>query len=405
MLLRIAWRNVWRSRRRSGVLVASIAFGIWAGLVEMAIMNGMAVQQVNAAVRTRLSHLQVHAPGFRGHEDVGLFVPAGDSVLAAVRGVPGVEAAAGRAVIEAMAASATTARGVRVLGVEPAAERRVTDIATRLVDGTWFGTPRRNPAVIGERLARRLGLRTGQKLVLTAQAGDGSVGAGAFRIVGLYRTASSDFDETTVFVRRDDLARTFALGTRLHEIAVRVRGMDEIAPVAAELRHRWPGLDVATWQALAPEIALTRDWTAEMNEIFLFVILVALIFGTTNTMLMGVLERTREFGVLIALGMRPERLFGMVLLETVLLSLVGGLAGAVLAATSVAALGRAGIDLSLFSSGLAALGMDRVVYPLLPGSDYPAVVALVALSAVVASLYPGWKAVRLDPVTAMRTYQ
>jgi putative ABC transport system permease protein len=405
MLFKIAWRNVWRSRRRSTILVASITVGICAGLLEMAILNGMAAQQVNAAVRTRLSHLQVHSAGFRNHEDVGLFVPGGDSVLAAVRGAPGVEAAAGRAVLDAMAASASTARGVRLLGVDPAAERRVTDLPSRMVEGDWFGRPRRDAAVIGQRLARRLGVRVGQKIVLTAQGGDGGVGGGAFRIVGLYRTASSDFDETAVFVERADLARTFALDGRLYEIAVRVRGMDDIDPVAATLRRRLPALDVATWRTLAPEVALTRDWTGEMNGIFLFVILVALVFGTTNTMLMGVLERTRELGVLLALGMRPARVFGMIVLETVLLSLVGGLAGTALAAAAIAALSRTGIDLSVVAGGLAALGMDRVIRPLLPVSSYPGVVVLVAFTAVIASLYPGWKAVRLDPVIAMRTYR
>jgi putative ABC transport system permease protein len=405
MLFTIAWRNVWRSRRRSGILVASITVGICAALLEMAILNGMAAQQVDAAVRTRLSHLQVHAPGFREHEDVGRFLPGGDSLLAVVRSAPGVVSAAGRAVLDAMAASATTARGVRLLGVDPAAERRVSDLPSRIVQGDWFGAPRRNAAVIGERLARRLGIRLGQKVVLTAQGGDGAVGGGAFRIVGLYRTASSDFDESAVFVERADLARTFALDGRLYEIAVRVGGMDAIDPVAATLRDRLPGLEVATWRTLAPEVALTRDWTSEMNEIFLVVILVALVFGTTNTMLMGVLERTRELGVLLALGMRPARLFGMVVLETVLLSLVGGVAGTALAATLIAALSRTGIDLAAVAGGLAALGMERVIHPLLPASSYPGVVALVAFAAVAASLYPGWKAVRLDPVIAMRTYR
>jgi len=405
MLFTIAWRNVWRSRRRSGLLVASITVGICAGLLEMAILNGMAAQQMNAAVRTRLSHLQIHAAGFRNHEDVGLFVPGGDSVLAVVRGAPGVEAAAGRAVLDAMAASATTARGVRLLGIDPATERRVTDLPSHVVEGDWFGSPRPDAAVIGERLARRLGVRVGQKIVLTAQGGDGGIGAGAFRIVGLYRTASSEFDESAVFVERADLARTFALGGHLHEIAVRVRGMDDIDPVAATLRRRLPALDVATWRTLAPEVALTHDWTAEMNGIFLFVVLVALVFGTTNTMLMGVLERTRELGVLLALGMRPASVFGMVVLETCLLSLVGGLAGTALAAATIAVLSRTGIDLSAVAGGLAALGMDHVIRPLLPGSSYPGVVALVAITAVIASLYPGWKAVRLDPVIAMRTYR
>jgi putative ABC transport system permease protein len=397
----IAWRNVWRNGRRSTILITAIAFGIWAGIMEMALMNGMAEQQVEAAIRTRTSHIQLHAPGFLAHRDVSLAIPGGDSVLARVRRLPGVEAATGRAVLNAMATSATTSRGVTVFGVDAEAERRTTDVAARIVAGHDLDGAGRNAALIGERLAQKLGLRLGQKLVVMGQAGDGSIGAGAFRIAGLFRTVSSSFDESTVFVRRADLARSFALGGLLHEIAVRVQGAGAIEPVAGALRRAWPGLDVATWRDLSPEIALTQDSTEQMNDIFLIVILIALVFGITNTMLMGVLERTRELGVVIALGMRPAPVFAMVLAETVVLSAAGGVAGVGLGALSVAVLARTGIDLSFVASGLAAFGFDRVIHPVLPAARYPSVVLLVIATAVVASLYPGWKAVRLDPVRAI----
>jgi putative ABC transport system permease protein len=207
-----------------------------------------------------------------------------------------------------------------------------------------------------------------------------------------------------VFVRRPDLGRSFALEGRLHEIAVRVRGADRMDAVAAALRRAHPGLDVSTWRQLSPEVALTRDSTQQTNDIFLVVILVALVFGITNTMLMSVLERTRELGMVIALGMRPAAVFAMVLLETILLAGLGGIGGTGLAALSVAALGRTGIDLSIVSSGLAAFGLDQVVRPVLPAHQYPWVVLLVVVTAIAASLYPGWKTIRLDPVNAMRTY-
>jgi putative ABC transport system permease protein len=405
MIATIAWRNVRRNGKRSGILIAAICFGIWSGLLEMALMNGMANQQVEAAIRTRTSHIQIHAPGFLGHRDVGLDIARGDSVLAAIRRMGDVEAAAGRAVLNGMASSATTARGVVVYGVDPAAEARLTDVPAKVVEGAYFGTDRRDAAVVGERLAEKLGVRLGQKIVVMGQGGDGSISAGAFRIVGLYRTVSSAFDESAVFVRRADLARSFALEGRLHEIAVRLRDPGDVDRVAAELRKAHPGLDVSTWRDLSPEVALTQASTRQMNDVFLVVILIALVFGITNTMLMGVLERTRELGVVIALGMRPVPVFAMVLLETVLLSIAGGLAGVALGAASVAVLGRTGIDLSFVSSGLAAFGLDQVVHPVLPAAQYPWVVALVVLTAVVASVYPGWKAVRLDPVRAIRTYQ
>lgn len=404
MLRTIAWRNVWRNGRRSGILIGAVAFGIWSGLLEMAFMNGVARQQEEAAIRTRTSHLQIHARGFLEHREVGRVVPAGDSVLASVRRTPRVAAASGRVVMAVMASSATTARGVLGYGVDPAAERQVTDVADQIVEGSYFGGAYRNAAVIGRRLANRLGIRLGHKLVLTGQGADGAIGVGAFRVVGLYETASSGFDETAVFTRRADLARTFALGDGLHEIAVRVGEPDAIAPVAAALRRAHPSLDVATWRQIAPEVALTRDSNQETNEIFLVIILVALVFGITNTMLMGVMERTRELGVLIALGMRPGALFGMVILETVLVSAVGGAAGMLLAAVSVALLAHTGVDLSFVSSGLAAFGLERVVHPFLPAGQYPWVVVLVVATALVASLYPGWRAVRLDPVRAIQSY-
>lgn len=404
MFAALAWRNVWRNGRRSAILIASIAFGIWAGLLEIALSNGMAVQQVNAAVRTRTSELQLHAPGFRGHEDVSLAIPGGDSVLARVRATPGVVTASGRAIVTAMITSATTARGVQVLGVDPTEERALTDVASRMVSGRYLEPERPGDIVMGDRLAHKLGARVGQRIVLTGQGGDGQIASGAFRVAGCFRTASSEFDEAVVFVPRPGLARAFAMGGRLHEIAVHVRRLEDVELIATRLHRELPALEVATWRTLSPEVAVTRDFDDEMNEMFLVILLTALVFGITNTMLMGVIERTRELGVLLALGMRPAAVFTMILLETVFVSLVGAGAGMVLAAATVAALGHSGIDLSVVASGLAVMGVDRVLYPMLPAAQYPWVAMLVVFTASVASLYPGWRAVRLDPVTAIRSY-
>ncbi len=403
MIWTIAWRNVWRQGKRSGILMAAIAFGIWAGLLMMALMNGMAEQQVRAAVRTRTSHIQIHAPGFRAHPDPAGNIAHPDSVLATVRRTPGVAAADARVVLTALASSAAAGRGVRVLGVDPTAETRVTDLAGHVTAGAWFAGDRRNPAVIGRRLADKLGVRLGQRIVLTGQAPDGSLAAGAFRVAGIFQTVDNTFDETTVVTRRADLDRVFGLDGRIYEIPVVVDRADRVDAVAAALARELPGLDVATWSDIAPEVALTRDSTGQMNAIFMVVILVALVFGITNTMLMGVLQRTRELGVVIALGMGRAAVFAMVLLETLIMAVVGGAVGAGLGAASVAVLARTGLDLAAVASGLTAFGLDAVVRPSLAAADYPLVVALVVATACVAALYPGWRAVRLDPVRAIRT--
>ncbi|MCB2200714.1 ABC transporter permease [bacterium] len=404
MIWSIAWRNVWRNGKRSGILIGAIAFGIWAGLLMVALMNGMAEQQVKAAIETRTSHIQIHSEGFRSHRDIKSIIPQGDSLLTAVRNMDEVVGAAERAVLTAMASSATTGSGIQLIGIDPDAEKQVTDVYTKVIEGDYFETKKRNPVIIGKELADKLGVQLGKKIVLTGQAKDGSIAAGAFRIVGIYQTVNSMYDEMTVFVKRSDVAKTFGIGDDVHEIAIVVNGIAAIDPVAKTLRDSNPSLEVATWRNLSPEVALTKDSTAQMNEIFMIVILIALIFGITNTMLMGVLERMRELGVIIALGMKHGMIFLMVLLETVFLSLVGGLLGIILGWGTVELLGKSGIDLSAVSSGLAAFGMDTVIYPQMAASEYPVVVFLVIITAIVASIYPGLKAIRLNPIQAIRTY-
>lgn len=404
MIWSIAWRNVWRNGKRSGILIGAIAFGIWAGLLMVALMNGMAEQQVKAAIETRTSHIQIHAEGFRSHRDINTIIPQGDSLVEAVSGMEGVVGTAGRAVLTAMASSPTTGSGIQLIGIDPDAEKQVTDVYTKVIEGNYFETTKRNPVIIGKELADKLGVKLKQKIVLTGQAKDGSIAAGAFRIVGIYQTVNSMYDEMTVFANRSDVAKTFGIDGDIHEIAIVVSGINNIDPLATALREHNPSLDIATWRELSPEVALTKDSTAQMNEIFMIVILIALIFGITNTMLMGVLERMRELGVIIALGMKHGMIFLMVLLETVFLSLVGGVLGISLGWGTVAILGKSGIDLSAVSSGLAAFGMDTVIYPTMAPSEYPVVVFLVIITAIVASIYPGLKAVRLNPIQAIRTY-
>ncbi len=402
MIATLAWRNVWRNGKRSGILIATIAFAIWSGELVVGLMNGMAAQQVAAAIATRTSDLQIHAAGFREHHDVADVIPHGDAVLAVARALPAVKSACDRAIVTGMVASATTARGVSLEGIDPTAERAVTDLSRHLVAGRYFGDETRNPCVIGKALAKKLGVTLHNKIVVTGQAADGSIGSAAFRIVGEFVTANSVFDETTVFARRPDVGRAFGLGGGVHEIAIVVADDGDLDHVASDLRTRYPQLDVATWRELAPEIALTQDSTGQMNHIFMAIILAALVFGMTNTMLMAVIERRHEFGVIRALGMRHGPLFVMIVLETIILSIAGGIVGSGLGALTIAWLGRTGLDLSLFSQGLAAFGLSSRIYPRLAPTEYPLVVALIVVTAILAAIYPGLKAIRIVPAQAIR---
>ncbi|MBM3326412.1 MAG: ABC transporter permease [Calditrichaeota bacterium] len=404
MLLLIAWRNIWRNFKRSGIIIVSIAFGIWAGVFTIALSLGMVNQMVEDALRTYISHIQIHKPGFRQRREVKLVIPAGREIAAQLGQAPSVQGAAPRSVVAGMAGSPTSTNGVQIIGIDPQAEAKVTDISERLIDGEYFESSKRNQAVIGKKLAERLNLRVGSKIVLTAPMPSGEIGAGAFKVVGIYKTSTSMYDETTVFVNIQEADRIFVLSGGIHEIAVVMHNIDQADSLTTALRSQFPDLEIFGWKDISPELAMMTEMMDQSLLIIMIIILLALVFGITNTMLMGVLERTRELGILMALGLKNGKVFVMILWETILLSLVGGAVGILAGIVTNALCRRTGIDFSLFAEGLEAFGMAAIVYPAMHTRHYIIVSVLVILTAVIAAIYPGIKAMRLKPVEAIRTY-
>jgi len=404
MIWTISWRNIWRNKKRSGILLAAVTFGLWAGLLTTGIFNGMALQMVRTAIDTRTAHIQIHTVGFVAHREITAVLPEGDDVLDRVRTTNGVAHVVGRSVVPGMGCSASSGTNVLLYGVVPDAEARLSTIPEKIIDGKYFGGTTRNACVIGQKLAEKLGLSVGNKIIINGQAPDGSITGSAFRIVGVYKTVSSEFDKTAVFARVQDVDRDFELNGAIHEIAVRTGGVDKVDQLRDVLSAAMPHLEVETWDQLEPEVGVMTTMSRQMSRIFMVIIMIALIFAITNTMLMGVLERIRELGVLLSLGMRQRIVFAMILIETVLLSALGGVLGILTGGVSITALGRTGIDLSVVAAGLESAGMDSILYPELTYMEYPVVGLLVLITAILGALYPGLKATRLDPVEAIRTY-
>jgi putative ABC transport system permease protein len=402
MLALVAWRNVWRNKRRSLIMITAIVLGLWGGVFAVGIFTGMYDTMVSAAIDRDLTHIQLHVPGFREQRLIGMAIPHPEVISDSIRRIPGVRAVSPRTVIEGMGSSPTSSQGLNIVGVEPAAERNATAIARRMVEGSFFEGTERLPVVIGRKLAEKLSLKLRSKLVLSFQGPDGAIQYGAFRIAGIFDTESTVFDEGSVFVRRSDLGRL--IDTMLvHEIAVRLNGNDSLETVRRMLVTRYPALRVETWKELAPELKLTETADVTM-AIFLGIILLALVFGITNTMLMSVIDRVREFGVLMAVGMKRRRVFGMIVLETLFLAITGSVAGIVLGAVSVFWAGAAGINLSWFSDGLSLYGISSMLYPVVHAPTYGTLGVMVILASCAAAVYPALKAIRLRPASAIATF-
>jgi ABC-type lipoprotein release transport system permease subunit len=403
MLVALAWKNVWRNKKRSLIIVCAIAFGMWGALVAGAVMMGWGESMVTTAIDRDLGHIEVHKPGYARDRDLAAYLPDGARIANKLRAVPGVQAVSARTLVDGTAASPVSTFGVRIEGIVPEEAKAATDISRLIVQGGYFGNKEANAAVIGKKLADRMKVNVRSRIVLGFQGIDGSLVSAAFRVVGIFRSASSRFDETHVFVRQTDLFRLLSSGPIVHEIVIRAETARIVPEVLARVKALLPDLSVKTWKELAPEIALTASAMEGFTYLFIAIILTGLIFGITNTMLMAVMERTRELGVLMALGMGQGAVFSMIVLETVLLSLTGAFLGMCMGWCTIAFLSRTGINLSAFASSLGSFGVAAVLYPYLPALIYAALTVMVVLGATVAAMMPAWKAVRLQPSKAMRT--
>ena len=404
MLFILAWRNIWRNKKRSLIIIAAIAVGLCCGLFASAAMFGMYDSIITTTIDRDLGHFQIHSKAYEDEKLITDTIPHLQDILARLQTEKNVKGVSSRLLAEGMAASAATSNGVRILGIDPHKEQNVTTINKQITAGNYFGEEWKNQIVIGEKLADNLGVKVRSKVVLSFQGLDGSIIYGAFRVTGIFRTESSLFDKANVFVKENDLFGLLNSGKLSNEIVVRLSSVQMVDSVYIPVSKEYPELSVKYWGDLAPELKLIYEMTMTQMNIFLGIILFALLFGITNTMLMSVMERIREFGVLMAVGMKRSRVFMMIILETISLSFIGGIGGLILGAAIIEYFRNVGINLSAFTEGLSQWSIGTQLYTYLPISFYLPVVLMILATAVAGAFYPAIKAIRLKPAKAIRTY-
>lgn len=406
MLIKIAWRSIWRSKVRSSVVILAIAFGLLGGLFSSAWMNGMANQRVQDTFDIETGHIQIHHPDFPENEDVKYTITGVEEKLAHLRTEEDVLAVTKRIRVVGMAATANKNMGVSITGVDPDYEKEVFTLDQKIdtTQGDYFADDKRNQIVISRALATELKAKVKSKIVLTFQDYNGEITGAAFKVTGIYKTDNTPWDKMHVFVRNRDLARVLEIPEdQAHEIVIRIENFEEATRVKQGLAAAFPKLLVEDWAELSPYVRLMSGYMDTMMALFMVIILGALGFGIVNTMLMVVLERTKELGMLMAIGMTRKRIFFMILFETVFLALVGAVVGEIMSVLVIRYFGKTGIDLSNYAEGMEAVGYSAMTYPMLEPYRYVQITILVVITAILASIYPALKALKLEPAEAIRT--
>lgn len=401
MLLRLAWRNIWRNRRRTIISLLALAMGVMAIVAMHSFRNSAYDAIIRAVSRGLVGDVQVHGAGYQESPDMATVVHAPAAVEATIAAaVPGAHSEA-RVIGAGLASSSEVATAVVVMGIEPTNPGAQSVLA--IASGRGLGATAAREAVIGTGLAEELGVAPGGELVVVGQAADGSVANERYTVVGTADAGSSEANATAVFLHLADAQSLFVLGDGVHQLIVRLP--DTVDPQAAATRISSalaPGsVEVLSWSQMLPELKGSMDAKARNMRIVDFVVFLIVALGVLNTMTMSTFERTRELGVLGALGTRRRRILGMILLETILLGLIGFVLGVILAYAVLYGIGNASMG-ALGAGDIMGVRMPKTIPISIQMGPLVSAAIVSMLTMLAGGLLPAIRAARLKPVEAMR---
>ena len=402
MLSTIAWRNLWRNHRRSLIMLAAIAIGLWGMIWMTALMRGMVDQMIDSSISTLSGHIQIHAEGFLDDPSIERSMPPArdNPALLALLDSPRVTRWSERIRVPAVIRSERDVFGVTLVGINPQQENGLSFIADSVTEGEYLADAHDGHVLIGRKLLERLETKSGRRIVLMSQDPDNNIAERGFRIGGIFDTDLQATETGYVFTGIETARTLLKMGNGVSEISLLGPDYRNLDALAADVRVAAGEVDTKTWLELDTYMASMLDVMDGVIFVWFGIIFLALSFGLVNTLLMAVFERTREIGLLQALGMPPGNILIMVLVESVIMLLIGLLAGNLLSWLTILPI-QDGIDISAVAAGLEWAGMSSTLLPAVKSSDVLLANAIVLVLGIAASLFPAWRASRKVPVEAI----
>ncbi len=403
----LAWRNIWRHPRRSLLTMGAIAFACVLLVFMLSFQLGSYDTMIDFAVGAYTGFLQIQAKGYRARPEIRLAISDPEAVGRMLRGISEVRAWTFRSQAFALVSSRDRTHGALVIGIDPEREAQVSTIRRLIRRGRYLGPEDAGGALVGEILARNLQAGIGDELVLLGQGRDGSVAATTVRVRGIFRSGQDDFDRSTLEIPLQDFEDVFSMAGGVHEVVVAGNDLDRLAALKRSVQEGLRRIDpagrmvVLDWKELMPGLVegITIDLTSGL--IFYLILVVVVAFSILNTFLMAVLERTREFGVMMALGTAPGRLTRILMLESVLMTGLGIVAGVLIGVAVTAFFQARGIGFSDTSGLLQQYGLPDRLYPRLSWLSLTIGPGLVFALTLVTALLPALRVHRLRLVEAL----
>jgi len=402
-LIKISWRNVWRNKLRSIVVIFSVIFGLLGGIIIIAMSYGLNEERMNNAVEAYLSHVQIHNKQFSEDYNIMNTIDNLSQIENVIKNDNRVVSYSKRIILNGMLSNSNGSYGIQVKGVDPEQEKKVTNTFEKIIEGEYFNSKRDNTILVGKKLADRLNLKLKSKVVVTFQDGNYDLTSLLFRVEGIYRSGNSRYDESNVFVRNNNIKKNLPAFSGFHELPILLTDINLRNEVKKDLSKISEENIVEGWDDISKELAYANEMLAAVLYIFMMIILSGLSFGIVNTMLMAILERKKEIGMLMSIGMNRYKIFMMISFETIFLSLVALPIGLFSSYLIVEYYSVVGIDLSIVEAGLENFGVGTRLYFKVPNQEYFIVSLMVFFISLISSIFPSIRALKINPVEATKT--
>ena len=399
LLIALAWRNLWRNRRRTLVILFAIVLGVWAMIFTAAFMRGMSLQIIDDTVENLTGHIQIHTAGYLDDPVVEHSFPVDDSLNTVLQN-PAIKQLSMRIRVPAVVASERDSYGLVLIGIDPQAEAGLSFIANSIVQGEYLSASDDSGVIIGKKLAHQLETRLGKRVVVMSQNRDNDIADRGFRIVGIFDTQMEALETGFLFMGRKTAQQLLDIDDQISEIAIRLNDGVAVDSVVQQLKQQQPELDIQSWYELQPMSKVMVEMYEDFHLIWHLIVFMAMGFGIINTLLMAVFERTREFGLFQALGLKPTFIMGQVWIEAIMLLVLGTALGNLVSWLSVAATGE-GIDVSAFAQGMEMANLSNIIPFVIVQGDLILANSVVITLGLLTSLYPAWRASSMVPADAL----
>jgi len=401
LIIKISWSSLKQRGARSLMVILMISMSLWGLLFMEGIYDGMTEQLIANAIRSDSGHITLFARGYRTNKELSKLIIDNKYLTDVLTPDPRIQSFSARILQEGLVATAQYSRNCRIIGINLKDEQKHGRLDKYLIEGSYNFGKKSKGAIIGSKLADKLKVSVGKKIIISGQDIDNEVSSLALKIKGILRTNNMGLDDTAVFIDRDIATKMFSITTGVSKFSILVNNEDDIADLQSQLQSTLPQLEVFRWDEMYPALLQSRVMMKGFNTVTNIIVFCIAGLGIFGVMLVSVMERLREFGILLAVGTAFRHICWMVISESLFLGIIGFIGGSTLGGTTLYYFLKKGLDLTMFSEGLEAFGIDTIIYAIIRPEYFFYSFTAVILATLISTILPLRILNRAKPIEAI----